>query len=118
MPRRDLSLAAGQLDDLLLRCHTVAVAVSGEDGFPRATLARVRAGGRDLRFEVAQDDPVAAPLRAEGPACVVADTWPSYEQIQGLIVRGRTSPGGEVVELHVDRVTSFDFGKAAGPGPS
>jgi hypothetical protein len=115
MPRPDLTMSRSAVQELLATCRTAAVAVPGPDGFPLASLGLVSLDAGELVLELAEDDPVAGILGGGSAACVVVDTWPSYDQIQGLIVRGHSAPrDADRVDLEVRRVTSFDFSRAGG----
>jgi hypothetical protein len=105
-----------ETDEFLATCRNAAIAVCGADGFPLAALA-VRApeqGGLVLALD--SSSPVAAALRSGTAACVVADTWPRYDEIRGVIVRGQSRPtdgAAHSLALDATTVSTFDFGKAS-----
>jgi hypothetical protein len=116
MPRTDISLTSTELDEFLGECRTAAVAVQGDDGWPIATIGHISAQSGAITIGVELDSPIGAALQAGAHACLVADTWPSYAGIRGVIVRGqaepRTSAPDTDVHLTVQRLISFDFSKA------
>ena len=50
--------------------------------------------------------------------CLVADEFESYEGIRGVIVQGSATRNEQVVELAVERVSSFSFARPVGDTPA
>jgi hypothetical protein len=116
LPRTDISLTSTELDEFLGECRTAAVAVQGDDGWPIATIGHISAQSGELRIGVEPHGPISAALQAGAHACLVADTWPSYAGIRGVIIRGQAEPKISAtdtdVHLTIRRLISFDFSKA------
>lgn len=121
MARAELMLTATELRAFLEKCRSMAVAVPGLDGWPMVTLAATELDAGELVLRLADDSPVAQALRDGTPATLVADSWPSYDEIRGVIVRGQgrsADAAASPLRFDAHRVTSFDFGKARRPGAS
>jgi hypothetical protein len=106
-------MTAAEVDVLISRSVTAAVATTGADGYPIATLAwMVRDGGRRTLALDASGE-VAASIQAGGPICAVVDDWPDYDGIQGAIIRGCIRRDERGLFLDEVRTTSFDFARSA-----
>jgi len=103
--------------------QTRAVVVALDDeGRPRGAVGRLvdRGGGSPqeaVGFVLQGDDPVVALLACDPRACCVAEHFPSYYGIQGVMLHGHAHPvepadrADAEFELSVERVVSYDFGK-------
>lgn len=126
MPRTDISLTPAELGEFLGSCRTAAIAVQGADGWPIAALGHTSLESGQFRVGVDPDSPLGVAIQAGEHVCLVADTWPSYAGIQGVIIRGQgvadptgahpaaapeTDTGTDTL-LAVRHLISFDFGKA------
>ena len=86
----------------------------GDDGRLLAVPARVRDEREGIiRVEVAAVE-LAFTSDDERRACVVADTFESYDGIRGVIAQGRAEPAGDrhvhpMVALTVSRTATFSF---------
>ena len=113
-------MAPSAADDFLRRCRHVVLGVRGDDGYPSAAVALVRYETGRCELTLRTDDHVAQALRTPVEICWVADEWPSYDEIKGVIAHGvAVAPPSPVdvatVQVNVDvaRMTTFDFGSRA-----
>jgi hypothetical protein len=104
-------MSVEEVADFLDGCHFAAIGTQDEDGFPIAALARISREGGDLVAQLDREDPVTTALQDGARACLAADTWPSYDTIRGVIVRGFV-PASSDLSMDAVRLTSFDFAKA------
>ena len=85
------------------------VCAVGQDGKLVARVARCRSeDGEVLKLDLsgpAGDLP-------QGSACALIDTYPSYREIKGAMLRGPLQIEGMAGRLQPDRASGFDFSKA------
>jgi hypothetical protein len=103
--------------------RALVVALDAE-GRPHGAVARLEvepsawAEGR-ATFAIAVEDPVVGLLAADPRACCVAERFPSYYEIAGVMLHGEARPagsrGGETrFTLDAARIVSYDFSKLLG----
>lgn len=84
-------MTAAELDQFLGGRPTGALCFTDEDGRLTAIPACVmRAGDGALDVDVPTVGDIS--LAADGPACLVADTFTAYRAIRGVIVQGKVFP--------------------------
>jgi hypothetical protein len=113
------TMTTAETAQVLRRCRHVVVATRGRDGFPAATVASL-AYDDVIELRLASDL-VAGHLLSDAGLCVVADEWPTYAGIKGVIGHGSATATALVdgdaqnsvqhLRLELDRITTFDFGK-------
>jgi hypothetical protein len=55
-------------------------------------------------------------LDRQAKVCISVDTYPSHDEIKGVVVHGTaTWEGPRTLRVAIERVVSFDFAKAASP---
>jgi hypothetical protein len=107
-------MSAGELSAFLAAQPSGAICVIGDDGRLLAVPARIL--GEDhgiIRVEVAAVE-LAFTSDDERRACVVADTFLSYDGIRGVIAQGGAEPAGDrpvnpMVAFTVSRTATFSF---------
>jgi hypothetical protein len=113
-------MSAGELSAFLAAQPSGAICVVDDDGRLLAVPARVL----DEHDGIIHVDVGAVELAftsdGERPACMVADSFESYEGIRGVIARGHVAPGGAapadpVVALTVTRKATFSFAEDRQP---
>lgn len=113
-PRPDISMDPAEVRAFLATRPRAVLAVL-DDGAPVGTVADVAVV--DDGVAVTVDDPVAQDLLArDDRVCLIADQFPVYHEIRGVVAHGRardrTVTGGRTTfRLALDDVTSFDFAK-------
>lgn len=116
MSRPDISMSDREVEAFLATRSTMVVAAVDAEGWPTGALARAGFADGNLTLQVRADDPIVRDLEREGRLCAIADEHPSYYEIRGVIVHGKPAARGPrrsagVVEVDVDRIISFDFGR-------
>ena len=113
-PRPDISMGPAEIT-AFLATRTRAVLAVLDAGAPVGTVADLRLVDGEL--EVGVDDPeITALLAADDRVCVVADQFPTYYEIRGVVVHGRARNrtdrvGRTTFRLALGDHTSFDFAK-------
>jgi hypothetical protein len=107
-------MSPAETEEFLGRCGHAVVAVRGADGFPCAAVAGLSYDAGAATLTLHADDDVVAALADGEEACCVADEWPSYEGIKGVIAHGTAvavDRRGSVATVGIgfDRMTTFDF---------
>ena len=108
------SMSAGELSAFIAAQPSGAICVVDDDGRLLAVPARVL-GEHDgiIHLDVATVE-LAFASDGERRACMVADSFESYDGIRGVIAQGHAAPGGTapgdpVVALTVTRKVTFSF---------
>jgi hypothetical protein len=114
--RPNIAMTDSEVRALLARAGEVVVAAIAPSGWPVATLAPARLDAARLAIDVAADDPLADSLVDDAAVCCVADEGASYLDIKGVIARGsvagvETDGALRRVDVRIEHVVSFDFGK-------
>ncbi len=86
-----------------------------DDGAPVGTIADITVVGDELAVGVS-DAAARGLLARDDRVCVVADQFPTYYEIRGVVAHGRardleTTGDRTTFRLSLDDVTSFDFAK-------
>ena len=55
----------------------------------------------------------SAELVGPGAACAVIDTYPSYDKLKGVMLRGDVAPADDGARLEIQRAGGFDFSKVS-----
>jgi nitroimidazol reductase NimA-like FMN-containing flavoprotein (pyridoxamine 5'-phosphate oxidase superfamily) len=118
MPRADISMSIDEIRAFLRDRADAVVGANSPEGTFAASVARFRFRDDVVRVRLRADDAVLEALRHDDRVCVAVEQFPSYREIQGVIVHGRPtvtpSPDPAVVEVQVDLgtdIVSFDFAK-------
>ena len=113
-PRPDITMGPGEIRAFLAtRPRAVLAALDG--GTPVGTVVDVAVV--DDGIAVTVTDPVVRDLLTrDDRVCVIADQFPTYHEIRGVVAHGRardvSAAGGRTTfRLGLDDVTSFDFAK-------
>ncbi|MCU1456394.1 MAG: hypothetical protein JWL73_486 [Actinomycetia bacterium] len=122
MPRRDISMSAGEIDAFLAANREAVVAATHVDGGTLATVAGYEFGDGALTLRLRADDPVLAALRVDNRACVTVEQFPSYSEIRAVVAHGHVTTGDVAADDSVEvalplgaDTVSFDFAKQAFP---
>jgi hypothetical protein len=107
------SMSADELDAFIATHPSGAICVVDDDGRLLAVPARVLDEPDGvLRVEISAEE-LLSTFTQERQACVVADSFESYDAIMGVIVRGKTAPdttaSHPVVALTSARTATFSF---------
>jgi hypothetical protein len=111
--RGPVAMSADELAAFLEEGPTGAICVTDAAGHLLALPAEV-IGGQECMLKV-QIGGFDEPPSPGTPACVVADRFPSYEAIRGVIAQGSiasavpATPGTSVVTVAVARTVTFSF---------
>jgi hypothetical protein len=114
-PRPNIRMSADEIVTFLAtQSRVVVVALDGD--VPVGTIASAQYEGDDWRVSLRAGDPVADLLAADNRVCVIAEQFPAYYDIKGVVAHGRapmheTADGRATFAVPLDDVTSFDFGK-------
>ncbi|RAV03882.1 hypothetical protein [Mycolicibacter senuensis] len=106
-------MSADELATFLGEQPTGAICVTDTDDRLLALPARV-VRQEDDRVQV-EVDALAGPFKGGTPACVVAERFPLYQAIRGVIMQGSISPAGQaaapahVIGVEVARTITFSF---------
>lgn len=114
--RGPVAMSADELASFLEQRPTGAICVTDSAGrlvaLPAAVLGQE---DNTLKIEI---DNLDAPLVPGTAACVVADRFPSYEAIRGIITQGsitsarQTEASRPIVAVAVARTVTFSFARA------
>jgi Pyridoxamine 5'-phosphate oxidase len=112
LPKVDISMTPEEVDDFLGRCPTMVLASIDADGWPTGALAVSAYRDGVLSLRVNPTDPILGCIAVDDRVSCAADEHRSYFEIRGVIVNGRASTAAAGrLDLHVDEVLSFDFGR-------
>ena len=108
--------------DRFLRTQARAVVVALDaEGLPSGGVGRLVIGAGAVGFALRAEDPVVRLLGRDDRACCIAEQFPSYYGIRGVMLHGRArvaaaaGSGEAAFDLAVERVVSYDFGKLLAP---
>lgn len=113
-------MSPAEVDAFLTTQDTAMVVGAKSSHAPIGAVGRLDYGDGKVAFSVHDDDPVVEVLADDDRACCVAEQFPSYFEIKGVMLHGRARrrppavAGEATYDLDVEKVTSFDFGKLAG----
>lgn len=111
--RPDIRMDPGEITAFLATQPRVVVAAL--DGTaPVGTVAAARFVDGAVEVTLRDDDPVRALLDADPRVCVIAEQFPTYYEIRGVVLHGTArfaTADDRVFRIVPDDVTSFDFGK-------
>lgn len=117
--RPDISMTPAEITAFLATQRRVVVAAL-DRGAPVGTVASARMAGSGIEVSLPPDDEVAALLAADDRVCVIAEQFPSYYEIRGVVAHGHAHFSREdpsTFRLALDDVLSFDFAKLPREGP-
>ncbi|BBX18162.1 Uncharacterised protein [Mycolicibacterium gilvum] len=106
------SMSEAELVAFLAAQPSGAICVSDDDGRLLAMPARILNKDGDIVTAEVADAELASAFDDELSACVVADSFETYEAIRGVIAQGpavRVAGQRPVVALTVARVATFSF---------
>src|SRR5437016_10505407 len=107
-------MSDAELRAWMMRHPTGAMCVLKANGRLEATPVRVHSGDGATVTVVVASPGVAEPggdTRDRLRACIVADEFESYEGIRGVILQGSVAPEGAIVDMTVERMTTFSFAR-------
>jgi hypothetical protein len=118
-PKRDITMVPDEIDAFLRSQRTAIVVAAAPDNAPVGALGGLFYERGRVAFALGGDDPVVALLARDDRACCIVEQFPSYYEIAGVMLHGRStrrrSVGEEVLfDLNVEKVVSFDFSKLVG----
>lgn len=87
--RRDVSMSAGEIADFLERSRTAILTTNGPDGFPHAAGMWFVATGGSLQMWTYAKSQKARNLLRDDRCAVVVEEGEAYEDLKGVLVRGR-----------------------------
>ena len=118
-PRPDISMGPDEVR-AFLATRPRAVLAALDDGAPVGTVVDVVVVDDGIAVTIA-DPIVAALVTRDDRVCVVADQFPVYHEIRGVVAHGRArhltpvvdgpGAGGVTFRLDLDDVVTFDFAK-------
>lgn len=115
-PKPSVAMSRDEILAFLKTAKPAVVCVPDSNGRMVARVVPYRIQGNDLatamQLSLSGD---ATDLPAGDGACVIVDTYPSYDRIKGVLLRGSLDIAGigderEAV-LHVEHANGFDFEK-------
>jgi hypothetical protein len=115
-PKRDITMGSDEIDEFLRSQQTAIVIANDPDRAPVGALGQFLYDSGRVAFALGANDPVVALLARDDRACCVVEQFPSYYEIAGVMLHGRSTRrhnvGAEVLfDLNVEKVVSFDFSK-------
>jgi len=113
-PKPTVAMSDAEIAAFLSTCAApAAVCVPDGKGGLVARMARYRLDGAPAQGVSLALSGAAADLPAGDGACVLVDTYPSYDGIRGTMLRGKLRVKSGEARLDASRVSGFDFAKRA-----
>ena len=119
MSRPDISMTDAEVEAFLAGRGAAVVAALGPDGWPVGAVARVARQDHMVHVDPRDVGPLREALDDGAPVCCLFEESPTYFTIRGVTVHGRvrTLAADGALEVEVERLTSFDFGKLPSARP-
>jgi hypothetical protein len=121
-PKRDITMDFAEIDAFLRSQNTAIVVAKNRDRdrAPVGALGRLLYDRGHTAFAVGRNDPVVDLLTHDDRTCCIVEQFPSYYEIAGVMLHGRSFRQPSVGEdaifyLDVEKVVSFDFSKLTQP---
>jgi hypothetical protein len=111
--RPDISMTPHEIAAFLAG-QTRVIVVALDQGAPIGTIAGARFVDNMLEVRLRDGDRVRELLDADARVCVIAEQFPTYYEIKGVVIHGTarfSSAKDRTFWLPLDDITSFDFGK-------
>jgi nitroimidazol reductase NimA-like FMN-containing flavoprotein (pyridoxamine 5'-phosphate oxidase superfamily) len=105
----DLSLSAEELDAYLAEQRAVRVATVGTDGTPHVVPLWFVWHGGALFLNSTLGNPTVENMLRTGTAAAVIDDGEEYEELRGVVLRGRVERLGDTAPSEVERAWSDKY---------
>jgi hypothetical protein len=121
MARKDISMSDNEIHSFVASSDEAIIVANRLDGGTTGTIAPYQLREQTIVLSLRSDDDVVASLRVDDRVCITVEQYPTYREIQAVIVHGRATileSAAHSVDVLVplgEDIVSFDFSKSSLP---